>query len=51
MRSYKCDISRKEDVYALGDRVMEDFGTHVSVLINNAGIVSGQHFMDIPDSR
>ena len=47
---YKCDLTDREDVYAVADRVKAEVGT-VDVLINNAGIVSGSYFLDTPDSE
>ncbi len=48
--SYACDLSRKEDIYATADKILDEVGP-VSMLINNAGIVSGQRLLDIPDGE
>ncbi|XP_057591803.1 epidermal retinol dehydrogenase 2 isoform X2 [Hippopotamus amphibius kiboko] len=46
--AYTCDCSRKEDVYRVADQVKKEVGD-VSILINNAGIVTGRTFLDCPD--
>jgi all-trans-retinol dehydrogenase (NAD+) len=45
---YHVDITEKERVYAMADRVHEEIGV-VDILINNAGIVTGESFLDLPD--
>jgi len=47
---YLCDISNRETVYRVAKRVLTDVGP-VDVLINNAGIVSGQEILEIPDEQ
>lgn len=47
-RCYVGDVSDREAVYALADRVKADFG-RVDILINNAGIVVGKTFLEVPD--
>lgn len=46
---YLCDCSDKAEVYRVADQVKREVGD-VSILINNAGIVTGRKFMDAPDS-
>ncbi|KAK1173788.1 epidermal retinol dehydrogenase 2 isoform X2 [Acipenser oxyrinchus oxyrinchus] len=46
---YVCDCSNKTEVYRVADQVKREVGD-VSILINNAGIVSGKKFMESPDS-
>jgi len=46
--AYACDISNREEVYKVADRVKREVGK-VSILVNNAGIVSGKSFLEIPD--
>ncbi|XP_061110967.1 epidermal retinol dehydrogenase 2-like isoform X1 [Conger conger] len=48
-QAYLCDCSDKAEVYRVADQVKRDIGD-VSILINNAGIVTGRRFMDAPDS-
>ena len=48
--TYRCDLTDREDVYAVAERVKAEVGT-VDILINNAGIVSGSYFLDTPDSE
>lgn len=36
--AFQCDVTDREAVLALGDRVRQDVG-HVSVIVNNAGIM------------
>ncbi|NXY19944.1 RDHE2 dehydrogenase, partial [Atrichornis clamosus] len=47
--SYICDCSKREDVYRVADQVKKEVGD-VSILVNNAGIVTGKKFIDCPDS-
>uniref|UniRef100_A0A3Q3XHH1 Uncharacterized protein n=1 Tax=Mola mola TaxID=94237 RepID=A0A3Q3XHH1_MOLML len=46
---YLCDCSDKNDVYRVADQVKREAGD-ISILVNNAGIVTGKKFMDAPDS-
>ncbi|XP_004680093.1 PREDICTED: epidermal retinol dehydrogenase 2 [Condylura cristata] len=46
--AYTCDCSQKEEVYRVADQVKKEVGD-VSILINNAGIVTGKNFLDCPD--
>uniref|UniRef100_A0A8C2FFL9 Uncharacterized protein n=1 Tax=Cyprinus carpio TaxID=7962 RepID=A0A8C2FFL9_CYPCA len=46
---YQCDCSDREVVYQVADQVSREIGD-VTILINNAGIVSGKRFMDTPDA-
>ncbi|XP_008831293.1 epidermal retinol dehydrogenase 2 [Nannospalax galili] len=48
VHAYPCDCSRKEEVYRVADQVKREVGD-VSILINNAGIVTGKKFLDCPD--
>lgn len=45
---YKCDITKKEEVYALGKKVRDEVGLPW-VLINNAGVVENSNMLDCPD--
>ncbi|NWI33767.1 RDHE2 dehydrogenase, partial [Sula dactylatra] len=49
VHSYICDCSKKQDIYRVADEVKKEVGD-VSILVNNAGIVTGKKFMDCPDS-
>ncbi len=46
--SYLCDISRRQEVYALAQRVEREFGP-IDILVNNAGVVSSDPFLEKPD--
>ncbi|XP_051990345.1 short chain dehydrogenase/reductase family 16C, member 5a [Xyrauchen texanus] len=46
---YECDCSDRAVVYRVADQVKSEIGD-VTILINNAGIVSGRKFMDTPDA-
>ncbi|XP_037058334.1 short-chain dehydrogenase/reductase family 16C member 6 [Peromyscus leucopus] len=46
--AYKCDCSNRKEVYRVADQVREEVGD-VTILINNAGVVTGKPFLDIPD--
>ncbi|NXM49015.1 RDHE2 dehydrogenase, partial [Gymnorhina tibicen] len=49
VHSYICDCSKRQDVYRVADQVKKEVGD-VSILINNAGIVTGKRFLDSPDA-
>jgi len=46
--TYSCDISNREKVYEVAAQVKKDVGD-VTILVNNAGIVTGKKFMECPD--
>lgn len=46
---YQCDCSDRAVVYRVADQVKNEIGD-VTILINNAGIVSGKKFMETPDT-
>jgi all-trans-retinol dehydrogenase (NAD+) len=48
--AYTCDVGDRERVYALAEQVREEVGT-VDVLINNAGIISGDYLLQLPDEK
>lgn len=45
---YECDVSKREMVYEVAERVKKEVGK-VDILVNNAGIVNGQKFLEILD--
>ncbi|MBN3304756.1 RDHE2 dehydrogenase, partial [Amia calva] len=49
VHSYLCDCSNKAEVYRVADQVKREVGD-VSILINNAGIVTGKKFIESPDN-
>ncbi|XP_004633460.1 short-chain dehydrogenase/reductase family 16C member 6 [Octodon degus] len=46
--AYKCDCSSRQEVYRVADQVRGEVGD-VTMLINNAGIVTGKPFLATPD--
>ncbi|KAB5533164.1 hypothetical protein PHYPO_G00128660 [Pangasianodon hypophthalmus] len=46
--TYVCDVGKRESVYTTAERVRREVGD-VDLLINNAGVVSGQHLLECPD--
>ncbi|XP_062936151.1 short-chain dehydrogenase/reductase family 16C member 6-like [Cynocephalus volans] len=46
--AYQCDCSNRQEVYRVADQVRKEVGD-VTILINNAGIVTGKLFLDIAD--
>ncbi|XP_072660683.1 epidermal retinol dehydrogenase 2 [Canis lupus baileyi] len=46
--AYTCDCSQREDIYRVAEQVKKEVGD-ISILINNAGIVTGKNFLDCPD--
>ena len=45
---YVVDCSKRQEVYQCAGRVEEEVG-HVTVLVNNAGIVTGQKLLEASD--
>ncbi|GHV23028.1 hypothetical protein FACS189494_10620 [Spirochaetia bacterium] len=45
-----CDVSVREDVYSLAEKLLSEVGV-VDILINNAGIVSGSSFLNTSDEK
>lgn len=45
---YKCDVADRDNVYKLAKDVEKEVG-RVSILVNNAGIVSGRQLLDLSD--
>lgn len=41
-------MGKRENVYLTAERVRKEVG-EVSVLVNNAGVVSGHHLLECPD--
>lgn len=48
--AFVCDLTRREEIHAVADRVRRDVGP-VEILINNAGIVSGKPFIECTDEQ
>lgn len=48
--SYVCDITDRHAVYETAERVRQEVGA-VTILINNAGVVSGKKLMHTPDEK
>ncbi|XP_055375803.1 estradiol 17-beta-dehydrogenase 11 [Condylostylus longicornis] len=47
-KGYRVDISKKDEVYKAADIVRKEVGD-VSLLVNNAGVVSGSLLLETPD--
>ena len=47
--SFTCDCSSKDDIYRVADEIKANVGD-VTILINNAGIVSGKKFLECSDN-
>ncbi|KAM3965809.1 estradiol 17-beta-dehydrogenase 11 [Aphomia sociella] len=45
---YVVDLTKREDIYRVAKKVKEEVG-RVTLLVNNAGVVSGQYLLDTPD--
>lgn len=43
--AYKCDVSKREEVFSVAERVKKEVGD-VSILVNNAGIMPCHSFLD-----
>nr|XP_060627659.1 epidermal retinol dehydrogenase 2-like [Anolis sagrei ordinatus] len=47
--TYKCDLRKREEIYAVAEQVKSEVGD-VEILINNAGVLKGKDFLDLLDS-
>lgn len=47
---YVCDVSDRHKVYEMASYVKRDVGT-VTILVNNAGVVSGSNILDLKDEQ
>ena len=48
--TYKCDVSNREMIYQVAAQVKKEHGS-VNIVVNNAGVVCGDYFMDIKDEN
>ncbi|XP_046455180.1 estradiol 17-beta-dehydrogenase 11-like isoform X2 [Daphnia pulex] len=48
--AYQVDLSKREEVYQMAQRVKREVGK-VSILVNNAGVVSGKVLLDCSDEQ
>ncbi|KAF8562494.1 hypothetical protein P879_11404 [Paragonimus westermani] len=46
LRTYVCDLRCRDQIVETAERVLSDVG-RVTILVNNAGIVSGKMFLDL----
>ena len=46
VRTFVCDLTRRDDIEAAASRTLADCGP-VDILVNNAGIVSGKNLLEI----
>ncbi|KAJ7338848.1 hypothetical protein JRQ81_012750 [Phrynocephalus forsythii] len=49
VHTYKCDLCKKEEIYAVANQVKKEVGD-VNILINNSGIWNKKSFMEASDS-
>lgn len=47
---YQVDISNRHAVYATAERIKQEIGT-VTILVNNAGVVTGKRFLECADEQ
>ena len=47
---FVCNLSNKHEIYSVSKAVKTQVGD-ISILINNAGIVSGTTLLDTPDGK
>ena len=45
---FVCNLSSKDEIYSVSKSVKQQVG-NISILINNAGIVSGTSLLETPD--
>ncbi|XP_025834103.1 short-chain dehydrogenase/reductase family 16C member 6-like [Agrilus planipennis] len=46
--AFVCDLADREDVYRMAEKTNKEAG-QVTILINNAGVVSGKLLLETPD--
>jgi all-trans-retinol dehydrogenase (NAD+) len=49
IHAMKCDLTNRENIYQCAKKVQETIG-NVTMVINNAGVVSGKHIVDCSDA-
>ncbi|HVO23445.1 MAG TPA: SDR family oxidoreductase [Candidatus Margulisiibacteriota bacterium] len=49
-RGFPCDVARRENIYRVAAETTAAGGA-VDMLINNAGVVTGQSILDLPDEK
>ena len=47
---YKCNLRNRSEIYKLAKKVREEVG-EVTLLVNNAGIVTGKRLLDTSDEE
>ncbi|MBN2362236.1 MAG: SDR family oxidoreductase [Deltaproteobacteria bacterium] len=47
---YLCNVADRDEVYRIATSVNSEVGA-IDILINNAGVVSGKRFLDLPDDK
>lgn len=50
VHTYTVDMSNREQIYTMAAKVKDEVGD-VTILVNNAGIVSGTRLLDTPDNK
>ena len=50
VKTYHCDVSDRDMVYGLAERVRKEVGK-VDIIINNAAVVSGRSFLECSDEQ
>jgi len=50
VHTYTVDMSSREQIYSMAGKVQDEVGA-VTILVNNAGIVSGSRLLDTPDAK
>lgn len=48
VHAYTVDLSQRQSIYDTAERVSREVG-HVSILVNNAGVVAGRRLLECPD--
>jgi len=49
--TYVVDVTDRFRVYQVAKQVLQDTASPVTILVNNAGVVSGQKILDLPDEK
>lgn len=49
-KAYTADLTKREDIYRLVERVIEDFG-HIDILLSNAGQLQGGALWELTDAQ
>ena len=50
VHTYRCDVTDREEVYRVAEEVKTEIG-HVTLLVNNAGVLYGRSLLNCTDKE